>query len=142
MPAQEVTSPRSSSAAGWPGIAKSTPNAARLESANSRGGLLNFLEDPLHLVELILQFVDPDAQVGEPEVDMLVRGDRHVAQPPVLVGEAAGFLARCQRRLRRSHSCAVEGPGADYNRHGDEQHLKRPGGRVHDRTSASASLSI
>jgi hypothetical protein len=48
--AQDVTSPCSSSATDWPGVAKSAPNAARLESVNSLVGLLNFLEDPLHLV--------------------------------------------------------------------------------------------
>lgn len=86
---------------------------------NSSAGSLDFLENPLELVELILQFVDPDADVGEPEVDVLVRGDRYVAEAPVLVGEAdmtTGTLPmasqtqvqqRVQARMERQKTAAA-----------------------------------
>src|SRR5262249_13938598 len=65
-----------------------------------RKGLLDFLEDVLQLLQLGLQLVDPHADVGEPQVGVLLGGDRHVAETTVLVGETLEVLVRGDRRLR------------------------------------------
>src|SRR5262249_11454955 len=49
-------------------------------------GLLDFLEDVLQLLQLGSQLVDPHADVGEPQVGLLLGGDRQVAEAAVLVG--------------------------------------------------------
>jgi hypothetical protein len=41
----------------------------------SAAALFDFLEDALHLFQLIPDLVDPHAEVGQPEVGVLLRGD-------------------------------------------------------------------
>jgi hypothetical protein len=61
-------------------------------------GLFDFLQDALHLFEMVPEQVNLHAEVGEPEVNVFLCGDRHVAEPPELVGEGAVFLAGGQLR--------------------------------------------
>ena len=62
-------------------------------------GLLDFREDALHLLQLVAELVEPHTYLGEPEVGVLLGGDRHVAEPTVLVGKTAVLLAGSQRHL-------------------------------------------
>jgi len=48
--------------------------------------LFDFLQDALHLFELVPYLVNMHAEVCEPEVNVFLRGDRHVAEPSELVG--------------------------------------------------------
>lgn len=72
-------------------------------------GLLDFLEDALHLLQLVAELVEPHTYLGEPEVGVLLGGDRHVAEPTVLVGKTAVLLAGSQRHLRLSRGAEVPG---------------------------------
>jgi hypothetical protein len=46
----------------------------------------------LHLFQLVPDRVNLHAEVGELEVNVFLRGHRHVAEPPELVGEGAVVL--------------------------------------------------
>src|SRR5215831_4130754 len=81
-------------------------------------GLLDFLEDVLQLLQLGPQLVDPHADVGEPQVGVLLGGDRHVAEAAVLVGETLEVLVCGDRRLRLPRGTEVPGgrPRREHDR--------------------------
>src|SRR5215470_6870322 len=111
--------------------------------APCRKGLLNFLEDVLQLLQLGPQLVDPHTDVGEPQVGVLLGGDRHVAQAAVLVGETLEVLVRGDRRPRLPRGTEVPSghPRCEYDRRAEREEQDAVHNWRHGRTSTSTSSS-
>src|SRR5215470_650933 len=104
-----------------------------------RKGLLDLLEDVLQLLHMGLQLVDPHADVSEPQIGVLLRGDRHVAEAAILVGEVLKVLVCGDRRLCLPGGREVPGgrPGREYDRRAESEEHDAVNGWSHGSTSSS-----